>query len=1002
MANIASLEARYSANIIQFDRELKRLQTLNKRATDRVLTDHKKSVRDVNSAWAKADIGGALNKSLGSGLGSLKTQLMGSIAAITSGAGIAAAVGLADTFNRFSNSLKIAGAEGANLTIIQDRLFASANRHGVQIESLGQLYGRVSQSAKELGVSQNQILTVTDAVAAAIRVSGQPISAASGAMLQFAQSIGSGTVRAEEFNSMVEGMLPLVQAAAGASSKYTGSVARMRAAVLEGKLSSKEFFDLIIAGSAALEAKAARAPLTVAQSFEALKNKLIEAMGATNATWGLTDRLSEALAWLSNNLDDVATALGALAIALSTLLAPAIGRAATAMAMNTAAMATNGVAAIAAIPQQLAFAAALNGTTRAAAAATFGLRLLTSATGIGLVITAVTVALGLFAAQSYKAAEATRKIVDEVREKKAALDEAKKAADKARVETGNLSQAEMAALTATASLTGQVDLLTTSYGRMAVEAKRARLEVLALEFVRADSNAKKLEEEARRVENRVTRRNSVPVGSADGRQPVPAGYHEMIRGSVAVDPAVITARKDAADARAVADATLAERERVKTERAESFAAAPVVSTSTNKGGKSSGTSAADRAKNSEEAIERAERALRDARRGQAVTASEQYVVAVAALADDKEMAVAAITRRETEGEITKAARDRLIELENQTHEARLTTAVNARQRELDEAALELQRYRTDNQIEAAKLDVEELNDKASLADNRQERHDYERQALEAQQRADRLMFDAEQKSYALQLKKNEVDQAEIDRLVAERETNFVRGQTNQTSTQTGRHKNENGPQNLQEWITSFGKAEAAGESFNQKLFAIAEGGFNAITSGITDAIMGAKTFGQAFQDVAKSVIAALIEMAVKFVFFEMLGRAFGVPGLGRAALGIPTVSGAGGAPKVGSNAMGTRFWGGGPTSINEKGDEIITLPTGSQVIPANLVQQAVSARPRGNNAPIYNMTTVVNAEGAVMRDHIREEIAQAYVMAVRDAKQGTLADLANRDRNRLR
>ena len=214
MATIASLEARYSANIIQFDRELKRLQTLNKRATDRVLADHKSSARAANDAWAKADIGGAMNRSLGNGLGQLRTQLMASIAAITSGAGIAAAVGLADTYTRFQNSLKVAGLAGTELAAVQNSLFEIANRNGQAVEGLGQLYGRMAMATKQLGTSQADLLQVTNAVASAIKISGRPASEAAGAMTQLSQAFAGGKVRAEEWNSVVEGMPSLAMALA--------------------------------------------------------------------------------------------------------------------------------------------------------------------------------------------------------------------------------------------------------------------------------------------------------------------------------------------------------------------------------------------------------------------------------------------------------------------------------------------------------------------------------------------------------------------------------------------------------------------------------------------------------------------------------------------------------------------------------------------------------------------------------------------------------------------
>jgi tape measure domain-containing protein len=66
--------------------------------------------------------------------------------------------------------------------------------------------------------------------------------------------------------------------------------------------------------------------------------------------------------------------------------------------------------------------------------------------------------------------------------------EAADADRKARTETDNLSVAENAALVKTANLTGQVDLLSSAYGRLAVEAKRARLEIMQTDLRKAESD----------------------------------------------------------------------------------------------------------------------------------------------------------------------------------------------------------------------------------------------------------------------------------------------------------------------------------------------------------------------------------------------------------------------------------------------------------------------------------------------------------------------------------
>ena len=40
--------------------------------------------------------------------------------------------------------------------------------------------------------------------------------------------------------------------------------------------------------------------------------------------------------------------------------------------------------------------------------------------------------------------------------------------------------------------------------------------------------------------------------------------------------------------------------------------------------------------------------------------------------------------------------------------------------------------------------------------------------------------------------------------------------------------------------------------------------------------------------------------------------------------------------KIGANAMGTHYWGGGLTRVHERGGEIINLPSGTQIIPHDI------------------------------------------------------------------
>lgn len=184
---------------------------------------------------------------------------------------------LSDSATRIDNALKVAGLSGEALERTYSKLRDSAQANAAPLETLVQLYGRVSLVQGELGITSDQLVGFSNNVAMALRVSGQSSQEASGALLQLAQALGSGVVRAEEFNSIVEGAPTILQAAAAGIREAEGSVAKLRTIMLDGKLSSKAFFDGINAGAPVLEEKLANATLTIDQRLENLRTSLVDA-----------------------------------------------------------------------------------------------------------------------------------------------------------------------------------------------------------------------------------------------------------------------------------------------------------------------------------------------------------------------------------------------------------------------------------------------------------------------------------------------------------------------------------------------------------------------------------------------------------------------------------------------------------------------------------------------------------------------------------------------------
>lgn len=212
---------------------------------------------------------------------------------------------LSDSATKIDNSLKVAGLSGEELEGVYQKLFAAAQKNAAPLETLVQLYGRVSLVQGELGVSSDEIISLSSNVALALRASGQSSQEASGALLQLSQALGGGVVRAEEFNSILEGAPTILQAAAAGIKQAEGSVAKLRNIMLEGKLSSKALFDGLNAGAPVLEQKVAGAVLTVDQRLENLRTALTNAVRKFNDSTQAANTFGSAIDNMANFVNSV-------------------------------------------------------------------------------------------------------------------------------------------------------------------------------------------------------------------------------------------------------------------------------------------------------------------------------------------------------------------------------------------------------------------------------------------------------------------------------------------------------------------------------------------------------------------------------------------------------------------------------------------------------------------------------------------------------------------------
>lgn len=392
----------------------------------------------------------ALEKQLKAQSGKVASGVSLLIPALVGGVGVHELSEVNDEYIRFSNSLKVAGVSSLAFADVQDHLLRTSTRTGAEIGSLADTYRSISLASHDLNATQSEILKVTDAVANSLRITGASGGAANAAILQLGHAFETGKVTAREFNGLALNAYPILQAAAAGSDKFGGSVAKLRASLIAGDLSSKDFFDAILKGSDTLESRANKAALTTAQGFTALRNALVVYVRSADQADGVSAALGSGLQKVAENLDIVIPAIAAVGVALT------VGYAGRAIEAATA--------------------------TKSLGAALLG------AFGgpIGIAVTALTLSIAGFYTEIARHDAVIERVNESYDEMRQRLRDAGDQAGLAASQTAGVGTSAQSAIPGVEALTGKVRGLADALFRQADAAKKARIETAAKAVADAD------------------------------------------------------------------------------------------------------------------------------------------------------------------------------------------------------------------------------------------------------------------------------------------------------------------------------------------------------------------------------------------------------------------------------------------------------------------------------------------------------------------------------------
>ncbi|MEJ2803851.1 phage tail tape measure protein [Comamonadaceae bacterium PP-2] len=223
-------------------------------------------------------------------------------------------VGMADAWTNMQNRLRLVTSSQAELSQASNDVFNIAQKTSQQLGTTGDVYQRFAQNTKALGLAQADVARLTETTAKAVAISGASAASAEAGLMQFGQALGSGVLRGEEFNSIMEQTPGLADALATGLGVARGE---MRAMAQNGELTSARVIAALRKAGDSVDTAFGTRVKTVAQSFVELENAATRVMGEMSTGFGASSGLASAIGLVTQNLDTMAN-VGMVAAAAGT------------------------------------------------------------------------------------------------------------------------------------------------------------------------------------------------------------------------------------------------------------------------------------------------------------------------------------------------------------------------------------------------------------------------------------------------------------------------------------------------------------------------------------------------------------------------------------------------------------------------------------------------------------------------------------------------------------
>lgn len=255
----------------------------------------------------------------GSRASSIFGDLRGIMAGVVAALGIRQLVQYTETWSDLNSRIRNVVKDGELAEETLRRISETARRTYSSLEDTAEAFLANAQVLTELGYSTDRQLDLSDALNNALVVSGTRGQHAASVMDALSKAMAEGTLRGQNFNTVIGRGGRVVEALADGLGVTTLELRRLSQ---DGALTTEVVFEALTSQMEKLRAEADAMPATIGDGFTLLNNALLELVGRMDEASGTSGGFASVLIDLADLLQDPATVEGLqnLAVQLGTLV----------------------------------------------------------------------------------------------------------------------------------------------------------------------------------------------------------------------------------------------------------------------------------------------------------------------------------------------------------------------------------------------------------------------------------------------------------------------------------------------------------------------------------------------------------------------------------------------------------------------------------------------------------------------------------------------------------